>query len=575
MRYLLSQIAFLIILFLFSGCGNEKNRHSSEEFSVSIRLAGDPEILHPMLSRTAGATQVESKIFLPLQDYDPATLLLVPVLIEDIPQVDTADGFTIFTMKIREEAAWMDTIPVTGHDYHFTVKASLIPFIASAWGSVLNHIAKIEYQDATRELKVHVGSDYLLGEQIATNFMVYPEHLYDSSLVLRDFSLEELKDFDNLSEERKETLKLFSEQFKQNVGSKGVVYGSGPYFLSLYIKERQLVLEKVDNWWGEKLEGENILFKANPRTLNYIIIPDEFTALNALRQGGIDVMAEVPPKDFEELRKKPDSFSQFEFLNPAILQNYMMAINNGDQLLSDKTLRKAIASGINVQLIIDNLFYSQAERSTGPVHPAKPFYNKDIKPIPFDKSHAVRLLEKEGWHLNDEGVRSKNIDGQLQTLSFNLATSDRQLGQDFAQAIAKQLLDIGIEVEITSMDVRELIKKARSKNYQLALLAIKQNPGWEDPFPYWHSQSDNPGGNNFFAYKSSEADAIIDSIRITKSADDLYDLYKKFQRVIFEDQPAVFLVNPQERLMVNKRLEVKPSLLRPGYFENTFEKRTL
>lgn len=569
-------IFLLIIFFLFSGCRNEREQQVHKEFSVSIRLAGDPEMLHPMLSRTAVATQIEGKIFQALQDYNPSTLLLEPVLIEDVPTVDTTNGFTVFTMKIREEAEWMDTMPVTGHDYLFTVKASLVPFIASVWGSVLNNIARIEHGGAdNRNLKVYVESDYLLGEQIATNFMIYPEHLYDSSFVLRDFSLEELRDFEKLSEEKKETLKIFSEQFKRNTGNKGVIYGSGAYFLSSYRKDRQLVLERVNYWWGEGLGRENILFAANPKTLNYVIIPDEFTALNALRQGGIDVMAEVPPKDFEQLKNDPGSFSQLAFLNPAILQNYLMTINNDDPVLSDKKLRRAIAYGINSQLIIDNLFYGLAERSAGPVHPAKPFYNKAVKPVPFDKGKAVQLLEEEGWYLNDQGIRSKIVDGQLQILSFDLLTSDRQLGQDFAQAIEKQLLDIGIEVEITSLDVRELIKRARSKNYQLALLAIKQNPGWEDPFPYWHSQSDNPGGNNFFAYKSPEADSVIDLIRVTKSTDDLYPLYEEFQSIIFEDQPAVFLVHPQERLIVTKRLEVKPSLLRPGYFENTFKIRTL
>ena len=563
---------FGFIFTIIIGCNNEKPDEQTSDFSVNIRLSGDPEMLHPMLSRTAGATQIESKIFQSLQEYNPTTLLLEPVLIENAPSVDTIDGFTIFDMEIREEAEWMDSRPVTAFDYNFTLKAALVPSVASAWGGVLNFISKVDFeQENPKKLTVFVESDYLLGEQIATNFMIYPEHIYDSLKVLREFTIEELKDFENLPDERKAILNEFADRFKQNIGNKGALYGSGPYFLSSYLKDRQLSLERVNEWWGEDFTEESPVFSAYPQQLNYIIIPDEFTAINALKQGVIDVMAEIPPKDFSDLKSHTDSVDRLAFYTPAILQNYMMTINNGDPLLKDKTLRKAISYGINVQIIIDNLFYGQAERSTGPIHPSKTFYNKDIQPITYDKERANQLLEDSGWKLNSDGVRSKNINGENQMLTFNLSTSDKQLGQDFAQIISKQLSEIGIEIKISSMDVRQLIKDARSKNYQLALIAIKQNPGWEDPYPYWHSESDNPGGNNFFAYRSSQTDSIIDLIRDTKKPDELNAHYHEFQSIIYEEQPAVFLVNPQERLIVNKKFDIRPSIMRPGYFENSFK----
>ncbi len=564
-------LLFGIIFSFFIGCNNEKFDEKSVDFSVNIRLSGDPEMLHPMLSRTAGATQIESKIFQSLQEYNPTTLLLEPVLIKQAPSVDTVDGFTVFSMEIRKEAEWMDSQPLTALDYNFTLKASLIPSVASAWGGVLSFISKVDFDEENpKELTVYVESDYLLGEQIATNFMIYPEHIYDSLMILRKFTVEELKDFENLTDDQKSELNAFADQFKQNIGNKGALYGSGPYFLSSYTKDRQLSLERVNDWWGEDFIDESPNFAALPLQLNYIIIPDEFTAINALQQGVIDVMAEVPPKDFTDL-KLDEKNTKLAFYTPAILQNYIMTINNRDPILEDKVLRKAIAHGINVQIIIDNLFYGQAERSAGPIHPSKSFFNKKIQPIEFNKEKAIQLLEDNGWKLNSDGIRYKNMNGEDQALTFNLSTSDKQLGQDFAQIISKQLAEIGIKIEISAMDVRTLIKNARSKNYQLALLAIKQNPGWEDPYPYWHSDSDNPGGNNFFAYQSSLTDSIINLIRDTKNPDELNAHYYEFQRIIYEDQPAVFLVNPQERLIVNRKFDISPSILRPGYFENSFK----
>jgi ABC-type transport system substrate-binding protein len=45
--------------------------------------------------------------------------------------------------------------------------------------------------------------------------------------------------------------------------------------------------------------------------------------------------------------------------------------------------------------------------------------------------------------------------------------------------------------------------------------------------------------------------------------------YKQFQKILYEEQPALFLVSPQAPIAATADLIFKSTSLRPGYFENT------
>lgn len=568
MKYI-NLILFVFLILLLSSCRSDNPLQ--EELAVQIRIPEDPGMLHPMLSRSSWATQIEGKIFLPLQEYNPRSLEFEPLLLDGVPEAELTDSLVKFSMKIKKTARWNDGRPVTFTDYIFTLKSAVLSPVGSPWGSLLSQITHYEFDPSVPdEIVVYVKGDYLLGEQIVTNFALYPEHIYDSLHLLRNFELGEIYDFINLSEDQQEKLSSFAEAFRKNSGVYGLVSGSGAYVYKEYVKDRYIVLERLEDWWGDQYVAESELFYAVPKTLIYVVVSDEFTALNALKQGSLDIMSEIPPKDFLELKSDTAYSEQFDFLTPSTLQNYIVAINNSNTILSDISVRKALAYAIDVDQIVEQLFYNQAQRSVGPVHPQKIFFNKELKPVDFSPEKSATILDESGWQADEKGMRFKEIDGKKVPLHLTVMTSNRQLGQDFAAAISSQLLAVGISNEVLSVETRELIRNARAKNYDLALIALKQNPGWEDPYPFWHSGADNPGGNNFFSYHSSTCDSLIDLIRVTKDEKLLTRYFQEFQQVIYNDQPAVFLVNPQERVIAKKSLRVKPSVLRPGYFENGF-----
>jgi ABC-type transport system substrate-binding protein len=566
-------IRILFLLFglnLLLACGSERER-AQGDFTVTVRLSGDPEGLHPMLSRSATATQIESHIFLPLQQYDPIDLQLLPVLIKQKPLIESRGDTLVYAMEIRAEAEWMDGKAVTGYDYLFTLKAALLGPVGSAWRGVLLNVFDVWVDPMDpKKFTVKTGMDYVLSEQLISTFMIYPEHLFDSLHVLRSLSMAQLREN---KEDMGTLVDAFVDQFKSWKNFEGVVYGSGPYFMSSYIPERQMVLEKVNGWWGDQFAQSSVLFRAFPAQIYYSVIPDEFTALNALQQGAVEVMSEVPPKDFMEMSQKEELRKRLRFFTPPLLQQYIMAFNLRNDILVEEAVREAIDIAIDKQQLIDELFYGYAMPSDGPIHPLKPFYQSNAEVGERDLNKAKLLLENAGWELNSRGIRIKAQEGKSKELRLEISTSNKQLGNDFARVIAAQLEEIGIAIDIRTLDTKDLIKAARTKEYQMALLALRQNPGLEDPYTYWHSDMDQPGGNNFFAYRSEAVDSLIGKIRVGREDSYLYTYYAEFQEAVRKDKPAVFLVIPQERLIISQKFDALTSGLRPGYFEGNFQLR--
>src|SRR5690349_23519499 len=80
-RNLLAFFGFCALFFL-AGC---KTSPEESGLAVTVRLQSEPESLHPIFSKSAYATQIESLILLPLAEYDPVTMSLSPLLISQIP----------------------------------------------------------------------------------------------------------------------------------------------------------------------------------------------------------------------------------------------------------------------------------------------------------------------------------------------------------------------------------------------------------------------------------------------------------------------------------------------------------
>ncbi len=565
----------LLCTFVMVSCSNPKG---SEEFNgqVRIRLDQDPDRLNPILSATASAAQIEPWLFNSLQTYDPITMEMSPVLLEAAPEIKkiinaSGEEVTQLDFRIRKEARWDNGDPVTGHDYLFTMKACLVPGIDnSSWSSFITQFTSILVDpNDDRRITVQAKGAYMQIEEIVTGFPVYPEYFYDPNGLLKENTFEYLL---NVAKDSvvDQNLQAFAKMFNSTDFSRDKVSGSGAYELVEWKSQQSILLQRKADWWGTDISQPNTMLRADPKEIIYYIIADEQTALTSLKDGALDLVSDLTPSLFQELKEYKSSAHPLQLHSPAILQYLYIACNTERPALSDAFTRRALAHLIDIDLLVEELFYNEAQPVVSPIHPSKQYYAKDLKPYAYSIEMAKNLLAEAGWgDQNQDGILDRTKNGSRVDFRLNINTTRSQLGQDVATLLKQSAAQVGVSIELVSMDTRAMLQEVRSGNYDMACLAARPPAGDFDPYPNWHSASRSANGNNTCNYANEELDRTIEAIRTASDGDARAKLYHRFQEILHEEQPALFLVAPSNRIAMNAAFQIITGSLKPGYFENT------
>ncbi len=568
-------------LVLLVGCTGEKTNFSTVN-TVFARLPGEPDQLNPLVTVNAYSRVINDQLFLNLLQFEPVTLELQPQLAKSRPQISEITdgplkGGVSYTFEIHSEAVWDNGTPITGNDALFTYKALYVPQVnSSAVRSYLDFVKDLRVDASNpKRFTVYTDRKYILGEAAIGNMPVYPEYHYDALGRLRAYALEELADparADRFAADT--TLRAFADNFQstQFAREKGFVNGSGAYALESWETGRQIVLKRKSKWWGDALGKRYPMLQALPDKVVFNIIPDQGTAIAALKSEEIDVAAQIDVKDFSEIRKDSAMQQLYNFYTPAAFQLFYIGINTQNPKLNDKKVRRALAHTLDMDAIIRDLYSGMAMRVSGPFHPDKSYYNKNLTPIPYDIEKARSLLKEAGWEdSNGNGVADKELNGKRTEFELDyLASSASKFSMALALVFKENAAKAGIRINVVPKEFPVLIDALKRRDYELHGGAWVADPLPDDPKQLWHTESNTPDGGNRTGFGSPESDALIDEIRVTLDEEKRAGLYRKFQELVYEEQPCIFLIAPQERLAIHKRFEARPSVLRPGFFVNEF-----
>jgi peptide/nickel transport system substrate-binding protein len=571
------QMRISIILFLLAGLLSCKTGPEVSEFDVTIRLPNEPESLHPIFSKSIHAAQIESLILLPVTEYDPFSLTLSPLLITDIPTGEVVKegdhaNTKMYKMTFRPEAVWADGKPVTAEDYLFTLKAVNNPHVnAGTWKGVLDDVLDVEIDPSDhKRVSVFMNNTIFLGLENASNFNIYPAHIYDPENIMAGFTLEELRaENKTWTPEQDSLLKRFATRFESPEFFRETITGAGPYELDQWMTGEYIRLKRKQNWWGDQLKDKPLLLEAYPSMITYRIILDAAAAEAALKNGEIDLMAEVPASSFTKLREDGDWKDKLQFATPPVMVVYYLELNARDSILADQRVRKALAYAIDYDGIVNNLLKGMANKTVGPIHPNSSYFNKELQPLSQDINAAIALLKEAGWSdTNGDGTPDKKIDGKQQELHLEIKTTNKEEGMAISNIVKENAAKAGFDIEIVIVDPSQLQQDGRQRNFDIMPLRTAAFPQLYDPYPVWHSESDREGGSNRSGFHTSELDRVIEELRTTSDPKVMETNYKKFQQILYDQQASIYLYVPYERIVASKRLELKTSSRRPGYFEN-------
>jgi ABC-type transport system substrate-binding protein len=573
---------FITALFIGTGCqgdGQQKSDKGSYELGrplqeAQLQVDAEPDRLNPLLTNSNYSNTVLANIFSYLLDLDPLTLEVQPRLAVSRPEIQQLEegpyaGGVSYTFEIQPEAAWDNGSPVTAEDFIFTLKAVFNPKVpATIFRVYLSFIKAVEVDpDNPKRFTVFSDKQYIIGEEVIGNAIpLMPAYHYDPDGLLADIPLSDLLDQEKAKAlaASNPNLQAFADAFSQTRFSREPegVTGSGPYRLASWETGQKIRLERKKDWWGDKVAQDNDMLKAYPEALVFRPISDPNTAVAAVKDGQIDVMANVPPKQFQELQATEFVKEQFNFHSPSSLVHTFIYVNTRLKKLSDKKVRQALAYALNVDEIINTVFSGLAVPSTGPVHPSFSYYNDEIEPIPYNPERARALLEEAGWtDSNDNGIVDKEIDGERRELSLEYNyTAGRDISQNVALLLKESAKQAGIEITLNPQEHSVNIENLKRRDFELVGGAKSIQPVPWEPKQDFHSEGDDRTG-----FASPETDAMIDRIQSTFDKAKRKEMYLELQEILHEEMPIIPMIIPKGRLIIHERFETPITPIFPGY----------
>lgn len=584
-------LLFLIGVFLFNQCrpdpkpediGVDYKRTTNE---VIVATTSEADNLNPLLTTSAYAQAAINYMFQALVNIEPSTSSLVPVLAEARPTVEEVEenGKVVsvaYTFNIRDEAVWANGSPITAADFVFTVKAIMNPRVPA--GAVRNSMTSVKnvvtYEDDPKKLTVITQGKYIRNEEVAGSaFYVMPAYHYDPNGSLNDISVSDLLDPEKAASlaDSDPKLQQFADEFIKPLYAREIngVVGSGPYELGEFTTGQRLVLNRKADWWGEGL-ADNMFFDNNVASIIYQPIADANAGITAIRDEQIDILEGIAPEPYNNLKGDEQVTALYNaFEAPRPVMGFWL-INTKSPKLSDKRVRQAIAHVVDVDEIINSVINSPLKRISTIVLPDMPGYDDSLKPVQLDIDKAKSLLAAAGWKdTNGNGVVDKNINGEQVEMDLEILVVGSVPTQQAAGLLVQDdAIQAGINLEVIALEPNTQRQRVSSRDYELATSATFEPTPWAyDPFQMWHTTSDNPSGFNRVGFGNAESDALIEKIQTTLDQEERNKLYQQFQRLLYDEQPMVFLYQVPNFLLIHKRFNAAVYPILPNYFPASLE----
>jgi len=295
--------------------------------------------------------------------------------------------------------------------------------------------------------------------------------------------------------------------------------GSGPFKFVSAEPDREVILERNDDYWGEK---------ARLARVRFAVVPDETTRALELRKGSGDVaINSLTPDTVLALSREPTLAVE---RGPGTRLAYL-AFNLRDPILKDARVRQAIAYALDRQTMIDYLWRGQAELARSVLPTQSWAYDGNVPAYEHDPQKANRLLDAAGYRAVN-GVRFHII------MKTSLDANTRMM----VAVMQQQLRQAGIVLDIRSFESATFFSDVIHGAFQM--YGLRWMGGNEDPdiFEYvFHSAKFPPNGANRGFYTNPRVDELIDKARREVDPAVRKPLYAEVQRILAEDMPYVNL----------------------------------
>ncbi|MCF8053737.1 MAG: peptide-binding protein [Deltaproteobacteria bacterium] len=503
----MKKFGILLIGFLFLvGCSVAEHPQNTSGDIIVTGSIGDASNLLPLLASDKTSHDIASLVYNGLVKYDKDVKIVGDLARSwEVSQ----DGLTI-TFFLRDDVRWHDGVPFTANDVLFTYQLTIDPQTPTAYSGDFLKVKTARVID-NHTFQVTYGAPFAPA-LMSWGSAILPRHLLEGQ---------------NITE----------TPLARNP------VGTGPFKFKEWIGTEKIVLVANPDYFGGKSKLSAFVMR---------VIPDPATMFLQLRSGGIDLMRLTPM----QFSRQTDTVAFRRDFNkcryPAFSYTYL-GFNLASPTFSDRRVRRAIAHAINKREIIDGVMLGLAQEATGPYPTSSWAYNPRVTKYEYSPQKARKLLASAGWSdTNGDGI----LDKEGKAFEIEIITNQgNDVRAKTAEIIQRRLLEVGIVVKIRIVEwaafVKDFIGKRR---FDVVIL------GWSVPFDpdnydIWHSHKTGPNELNFVSFKNAEVDKLLEAGRNTFNTELRKRYYWRFQEILAEEVPYIFLYVPDELIALQSRFQ--------------------
>jgi microcin C transport system substrate-binding protein len=447
------------------------------------------------------------------------------------------DDFSFAAYRLRPEAKWNDGKPITTDDVIFSFEAQ--KKYSPQLSAYYRHVAKVE-KTGEREITFTFdvpGNREL--PQIVGELFVLPKHWWDGT--------------DKNGKKRDVSATTLEPPL-----------GSGPYRIKDFSAGREVVYERVKDYWARNLNVR--IGRDNLDELRYEYFRDTTVALEAFKADTVDWREENSAKNwataynFPAVNDKRVLLDEFPINSFGTMQAF--ALNIRRDKFKDVRVRRAFNYAFDFEEMNRQIFFGQykriasyfegtelasvglpAGRELETLQAVRDQVPPEVFTTPYTNPaagnpdavrnnlrQAVQLLHEAGYEIRNERLVNTKTN---QPYAVEFLADDPNFERVFL--FYKPSLDrLGITVTVRTVDNVQFQNRLRDFDFDIITNAWGESlsPGNEQR-GYWGSQAaDQPGSFNLIGIKNPAVDAMINQVIFAKSRADLVAATKALDRVL-------------------------------------------
>lgn len=512
-RILALILASLTVLSLLTGCNSSEPAPSTEtEDPGSTSTAEEAKVLTIGISSDiltldpqAHAQTVTDNMFqmISVRLFRRSNEMeLVPDIVTEYEIVDD----TTWKMSIRDDVVFSNGDPLTADDVKFTIERE-------ATDSSL-----VEYNFWKGIESVEIIDDY--------SFYI---HTYEAKP-------------DLLSLLAKSGGDIMPSKYIEEVGMDEYIKDpimAGQYKLKEWIPNDHFTLVRNENYYGEAGIWDEIVFRS---------IPESSTRVSELLTGGIDIIDNVPPNEWERINSSDSVHMVTGDTSKILLLNIRCTEGT---VTSDPRIREAIELAIDKDQICDELLQGAGTPTRTRVGSGVTGFNWDLfgseNANLYNPERAKELLAEAGYP--NGGC----------PITYTAANGKSLMDSEIAQMCTAMLTAVGFDVNLQIVDGSVLSDIWSSKTNEEVIQIALSDSQYDAAYPLIHyGDKDRVAG--LTDYDSKECQALYQAALVNMDLEERAEQMKEIQAIAAEDRPHVCLTQLKALFGVSNKVNFTPRM---------------